>query len=135
MASLQRPSLLLPRPAVPFAPDEGDPTWRVRRHFDDVLRRLARRDVSRLSARARAARARNLERLRAYAERGAFPRNEDFPGLLVPHFIDRAGTTCTVALVDAQRPGPMRLQSGADGLMASRSRERAGRRRPSDHRR
>ena len=88
---------------VPLIPNEGDPTWRVRRHFDDVLRRLAARDVSVLPARARAARSRSLDRLSAYVERGAFPRNDDFPGLLLPHFINRAGTTCAVAqlLIDS----------------------------------
>lgn len=100
---MPRQAYLCVRTQVPFDAEAGDPGWRVRRHFDDVLRRLAHRDVSGLTPRARTARVHTLDRLRAYAERGAFPQNEDFPGLLVPHFIDRAGTTCAVAqlLIDS----------------------------------
>ncbi len=45
----------------------------------------------------RASRAMNLERLRAYALRGEFPRNEHFPGERMPYFVDRHGTPCAVA--------------------------------------
>ncbi len=100
---MPRQSHLYVRTQISFDAEAGDPGWRVRRHFDDVLRRLSHRDVSGLTPRARTARVRTLDRLRVYAERGAFPQNEDFPGLLVPHFIDRAGTTCAVAqlLIDS----------------------------------
>lgn len=48
-----------------------------------------------------------LERLAAYAARGRFPRNADFPGRLVPYFVDASGTACAVGhlmQVDGQRP-------------------------------
>jgi hypothetical protein len=37
-----------------------------------------------------------IERIRRYAAAGNFPRNLDFPGELVPYFIDAAGTPCAV---------------------------------------
>jgi hypothetical protein len=48
-----------------------------------------------------------LKRLAAYAVRGRFPRNVDFPGQLVPYFVDASGTACAVGhlmQVDDQRP-------------------------------
>lgn len=48
-----------------------------------------------------------VERLAAYAARGRFPRNADFPGRLVPYFVDASGTACAVGhlmQVDGQRP-------------------------------
>ncbi len=42
-------------------------------------------------------RAENIARLHVYAGTGTFPRNTDFPGQLVPYFVDRLGTACAVA--------------------------------------
>ncbi len=41
---------------------------------------------------------RNLQisRLHTYATAGRFPRNTEFPGRLVPYFVDHAGTACAV---------------------------------------
>lgn len=41
-------------------------------------------------------RTQNIARLRDYANTGTFPRNTDFPGRLVPYFVDRLGTACAV---------------------------------------
>jgi hypothetical protein len=37
-----------------------------------------------------------LDELRAYRERGEFPKNLDFPDRLVPYFIDAAGVPCAM---------------------------------------
>src|SRR5690606_11519400 len=37
-----------------------------------------------------------LDTLRAYRERGEFPRNLDFPDRLIPYFIDAAGVPCAM---------------------------------------
>lgn len=42
-------------------------------------------------------RQRNLDRLDAYIRNGVFPLNLDFPGQLVPYFVDAKGTPCAVA--------------------------------------
>src|SRR5687767_1301171 len=70
---------------------------RLRRHFAVVLQELRARDVSRLTAEQRAARATHIERLAEYAARGVFPKNTDFSGRRVPYFIDRVGTRCAMA--------------------------------------
>jgi hypothetical protein len=81
---------------VPEQPAEREVT-RLRRHFATVLEELRSRDVSGLSSAQRAARATHIERLRAYAARGVFPRNTDFADQRVPYFIDRDGTRCAMA--------------------------------------
>jgi hypothetical protein len=71
---------------------------RIRLHFDSVLAELEARDVSALSASQREARARAVATVRRYKDRGVFPHNYDFPGELVPYFVDRkTGTLCAVA--------------------------------------
>ena len=71
---------------------------RVRAHFDSAEREVRGNPVSGLSTAQRAARARALDRLHTYAMRGVFPRNRDFPGALVPYFVDRVtGTRCAMA--------------------------------------
>ncbi|MCU0647774.1 MAG: hypothetical protein MUF00_07245 [Gemmatimonadaceae bacterium] len=71
---------------------------RIRAHFDSVLGELRARDVSSYAPAQRAARARLLDSLAAYRDRGQFPENRDFAGLAVPYFIDRAtGVHCAVA--------------------------------------
>ncbi len=37
-----------------------------------------------------------IDRLREYAATGEFPQNSDFPGHLVPYFVDNEGTPCAV---------------------------------------
>ncbi|WP_442484444.1 tetratricopeptide repeat protein [Aeoliella sp. SH292] len=41
-------------------------------------------------------RATHIARLHEYAARGDFPLNKDFPGQLVPYFVDEAGIACAV---------------------------------------
>ena len=71
---------------------------RVRAHFDSVLTELTARDASSLTAGQRAHRAALVAELARYRDRGAFPHNYDFPGRLVPYFVDRkTGAMCAVA--------------------------------------
>lgn len=71
---------------------------RIRAHFDSVLVELAARDLARLTSEQRGRRLAALATLRAYRDRGVFPRNHDFPGQAVPYFVDReTGTLCAVA--------------------------------------
>lgn len=69
----------------------------VREHLQEAEATLRARDTSHLTPALRAERTRNLDRLRAYWQRGAFPRNTDFANERVPYFIDDAGTTCAMA--------------------------------------
>jgi len=77
---------------------EGMEVRRIQAHFDSALAELSARDVAELTLKQRATRARLLEILRVYRDRGTFPHNYDFPGRAVPYFIDRkTGTLCAVA--------------------------------------
>jgi hypothetical protein len=73
-----------------------DADERVRTHLEFVYVLLSGRDVSMLSAELRAARAKNLENLRAYIDAGRFPRNYLYAGENHPCFIDRDGRVCAV---------------------------------------
>jgi len=75
---------------------------RIQRHFDSVLVELHARDVASLAAEQRSHRFALVETLRAYRDRGLFPRNYDFAEP-TPYFIDRrTGVLCAVAhLMDA----------------------------------
>ena len=68
----------------------------MRRHFSDVLSELDARDVGGIAPHLRRARQSNLGVLRAYADRGIFPKNQVAPGRFVPCFIDGDGTICAV---------------------------------------
>jgi hypothetical protein len=71
---------------------------RVRAHFDSVLLELTVRRDSQLTLEQRDRRAALMTALRAYAERGEFPKNYDFPSRQVPYFVDRkTGVRCAVA--------------------------------------
>ena len=71
---------------------------RIRMHFDSVLVELRSRDIASLSDAQRDRRAAVIATLDAYRDRGVFPRNYDFPGELVPYFVDRkTGVLCAVA--------------------------------------
>jgi hypothetical protein len=75
---------------------------RLDAHFVSVLRALHTRPPPRLSRVQRLARAMHLDRLDAYRRRRVFPKNRDFPGRLVPHFVDAAGTRCAMGhLIEA----------------------------------
>jgi hypothetical protein len=84
---------------------------RVRAHFDSAEREVRGHPVAGLSIAQRAARMRALDRVHAYAGRGVFPTNPDFPGKFVPYFVDRiTGTRCGMAYLIEQ--------SGSSGLVA-----------------
>jgi hypothetical protein len=70
---------------------------RLEAHFARALSIVEARDTSMLDTSLREARAKNLERLRAYRARGLFPRNTDFPRGRAPYFVDRGGRACAVA--------------------------------------
>jgi hypothetical protein len=70
---------------------------RIRAHLERVERELWARDTSSLAPGARLARARALDALHAYSERGVFPRNTRHPGERMPYFIDDEGRACAMA--------------------------------------
>ena len=76
-------------------------TTRIRTRLAAVEQQLRQTDVSRLTSAQRAARARNLDVLHEYWVRAVFPKNTDFPGQMVPYFVDRYGTRCVFALAVA----------------------------------
>jgi len=70
---------------------------RIQAHLERVEARLRAADISRLTAEQRAARAVNIERLRAYRLRGEFPHgNVAQPAPRVPTFIDADGRACAM---------------------------------------
>lgn len=84
-------------------PHVGPPAWflaaertRIRVHLIEVEGELRARDVSDLSPRAQAARARQLDRLREYRIAGEFPLNADVPGERAPVFRDHRGVLCAM---------------------------------------
>ena len=71
---------------------------RIRAHFDSVLVELEAGNVAGLTGEQRSRRASMIMTLRAYRDRGEFPRNYDFPGAATPYFVDRrTGVLCAVA--------------------------------------
>jgi len=61
----------------------------------------------------------NIARLRCYAAAGEFPLNTDFPGRLVPYFVDKADTACAVAhlmRMDGQQALVERIAAGANHI-------------------
>jgi len=69
----------------------------VRAHLSSALRELRRRDTSHLCPAQSLARVRHLDALDRYTRAGRFPSNRDFPGALVPYFVDAAGARCAMA--------------------------------------
>ena len=87
------------------APDARDAEDdRIRVHLEHVEARLRASAPAGLTAAQRAARAQNLARLRAYIERGEFPRNHEVAGRR-PHFIDDDGRICAVGYLIEQSAG------------------------------
>jgi len=68
----------------------------IRRHLCSVARALGARAPAFRTEETRAARARNLAHLTAYARRGVLPRNHDAPER-VPCFVDAGDRPCAVA--------------------------------------
>lgn len=70
---------------------------RVQAHLDGALALLSARDLAGLTTAQRTRRARLVRELQDYRDRGAFPLNRDFPGRLVPYFVDPVtGVHCAV---------------------------------------
>jgi hypothetical protein len=66
---------------------------------------LGSRDVSDMPEELRAERARNLQRLVEYRQRGVFPVNYDHPGAFLPCFIDSTGAICAAGYLVEQSAG------------------------------
>jgi hypothetical protein len=77
---------------------------RVRLHLERVEALLRTRMPASLGDTQRATRARMLEHLHAYIERGEFPRNHEVAGRR-PHFIDKDGRICAVGYLIEQTAG------------------------------
>jgi MYXO-CTERM domain-containing protein len=97
---LANPEPRLFDPGVVHVEDGATPAelerFRIRRHLalvEATLRRETPPDLAEGPARARA---RLLDELHLYAERGNFPQNLDFPDRRVPYFIDEFGTASAV---------------------------------------
>lgn len=87
------------------APDARiDEDLRLRVHLAYVEQLLRARTPAVFDDARRAARARNLDLLHAYIERGEFPRNHTFAGRR-PHFIDEDGRICAVGYLIEQTAG------------------------------
>jgi hypothetical protein len=78
---------------------------RVRGHLLFAHDILAAVDTSGWPAERRLARAKNLERLQAYALAGEFPHNDDHADVFRPTFVDDAGTLCAVGALFAADHG------------------------------
>ena len=101
---------MLDSPTVPRAarPAFLTPEAELRRldaHFRRVLPRLHRAPPPGLGPAQRRARARHIEELERYRRGGRFPKNRLFPGMLLPHFIDREGTRCAMGHLIEQAGG------------------------------
>lgn len=101
---------VIARPAYNRVMPIGESDYRtyhanVRERLDYITDLLDSRDVSDWPAELRAARATNIELLRDYRERGAFPINYDYPNTQLPCFYDRDGNLCAVANLIAQSDG------------------------------
>ncbi|HYK10348.1 MAG TPA: hypothetical protein VEV39_06090 [Gemmatimonadales bacterium] len=95
-------AFLVPALAIALVParstfDMAAETARIRTHLATAEAELRRADVSVLTDAQRRARLRNLDVLHQYWVHGVFPVNTDFPGHLVPYFVDRFGTRCAMA--------------------------------------
>jgi hypothetical protein len=75
---------------------------RIAAHLARVEAELRATDVTALPVARRAARARNLDLLRAYRERGIFPHNHVVLDHRTPVFVDEHGTQCAVGYLIAR---------------------------------
>ena len=82
-------------------PFEAEEAARLRLHFAEVEREMLSRDISDLTPAQHVARAEQIEQLRRYAARGAFPRNTYHPGKRTPYFRDASGNLCAMAFLIA----------------------------------
>jgi len=75
------------------------------RRLQIVESALRRHDASWMTPKLQAERARNLDRLRDYWQRGEYPLNYEHPGAWDPVFIDRDGNICAVGYLVEQSLG------------------------------
>jgi len=90
-----------PRSRIRF---QGQERARIQAHLRRVERELRAKSTANLEPELRAARARNLVRLREYRARGDFPRNLEVD-VRVPFLRDPFGTPCAVAYLVAESEG------------------------------
>lgn len=109
---LTNPAPRLYDPGVVHVEDGSTPAelerFRIQRHLALVEATLRRETPLDLAEGPGLARARLLDELHLYAERGEFPQNLDFPDRRIPYFIDEFGTACAV--------GHLMIVSGAEQL-------------------
>ncbi len=74
---------------------------RIQAHLRGAEEMLLAADIRGLTPAQREARARNVELLRGYRERGVFPRNLHFPDSREPYFVDDRGIPCAMAYLIA----------------------------------
>ncbi|MFO0744866.1 MAG: hypothetical protein U1F43_04210 [Myxococcota bacterium] len=99
---------MLAPPAQSSPPPLAAEDRRLRAHFAAVLAELRARPSAAVAPAAAAPRRAMIAALAAYAERGVFPRNLDFPDRAEPYFVDAVGTRCAVAhLMDASGEGAL----------------------------
>lgn len=119
-------SAIVLRPTFQELTFERAEAARIRAHLARVESALRGRDDSRWNAEQRQARARNLDRLRAYWTAGVFPHNHDFRGERVPYFIDRHGTRCAMAYLIEQSGGAALVRRVAHSANNARVKDLAG---------
>jgi MYXO-CTERM domain-containing protein len=112
LLSFANPEPRLFDPGVVRVEDGSTPAqlerFRIQRHLALVEATLREETPHELADGPAQARARLLDELHLYAERGIFPQNPDFPDRRVPYFIDELGTACAV--------GHLMIVSGAAEL-------------------
>jgi MYXO-CTERM domain-containing protein len=112
LLSFANPEPRLFDPGVVRVEDGSTPAqlerFRIQRHLALVEATLRSETPPELAEGPARARARLLDELHLYAERGVFPQNPDFSDRRVPYFIDELGTACAV--------GHLMIVSGAAEL-------------------
>jgi hypothetical protein len=102
--------VLVAKSQIAMLPVEWRERRRLQRRFARIEKTLRARNCSHLSPELQARRAQTLDNLHAYAKRGIFPRNFEYPNQHRPVFIDPGGRTCAVA--------QLMIDSGAAGQAA-----------------
>jgi len=88
----------VPEPAArPAADNPPEVVRALQEHYRAALAELSAADTSRLSASQRDGRARALDELKAYCERGVFGINREPGTAREPYFVDDGGRLCAVA--------------------------------------
>lgn len=99
---------------------------RVRHHLEGAEAILVSRDEAALSPSQRAARARRVDDLRAYIQRGVFPHNHQELTSRTPVFVDEHGTRCAMAFLIERSGEPALVARIARTRNLARIRDLAG---------